>query len=731
MKAKDLNEVLDQYLVKDYNKYYLVKCPECGSPEAFMYKDNLNLIKCNRDNVCGAITNIEYENEVQDKGLRNVTEKKYDVELLKSQRAESKIITDFINYFEKNENYDSYINEIYRGLSTDAMKTIELIKTPESFQKFMDAKSLKIAPEMNKILKMNYYNLMIPVRNENGKIERIIFRSTKNNEKMTKAIQKNLVTEGVSARSFLSHNVEDSKNLFICESPIDAASIYEVNKEIGFISSLSTSITHDMQKYIRDNVLFLSAKESIVLAFDNDIAGDKAAEKVKAILNEIGVPKDIVAKINLGIYNDPNEALQKNREEFTKMVNDSMKTENNELNEEVGNDVLLVEIDYNKLKLEGSLLKYVDEKKGINRPINREDIKLFPESTLKFMRNDMNEKDLKSIVAILKTDKAVKQIESELNKFDETDTMKDFLDYTKDFPNYSQRNRMLLKSQNCTLVKSYNAWKSAGYFVTKGAKASNIFAPNQVKGVYNNEGVFRTLKSLTDQEMAIVKSNDIKIHIKTFYKLVPVFDISQTNIPKEEYPEYLKNTISLNQPTDQLTAIKNLATSLSLEIKVDNLNSAGGTYDHSNKTITLNTLNNDSENVRVLLHELGHAVAFNQYENMNNIKFTVEEMEVHAEGIAYLTADYIGVDTLNESTKYISGYSYKDKELFNKHSDFIIKCSNYLTSKINEQVELKQELVNENKQAKEIEQLQQIENEHFEQVESKAVVMDSSPIPSH
>lgn len=104
-----------------------------------------------------------------------------------------------------------------------------------------------------------------------------------------------------------------TKPIFIVEGELDALSIIEVGGEAVGLGSTS-NIRKLVDKYLRDQ----KPAQPLVLALDNDTAGEKATEELESKLEELDIS---YYRLNVaGQYKDPNKALIEDREAFTKAV---------------------------------------------------------------------------------------------------------------------------------------------------------------------------------------------------------------------------------------------------------------------------------------------------------------------------------------------------------------------------------------------------------------------------
>ena len=104
-----------------------------------------------------------------------------------------------------------------------------------------------------------------------------------------------------------------NQSIFVVEGEIDALSVMEVGAVAVGLGS-----TSNIQKFI-DLVSHSELKCPLLLAFDNDIAGKNAQEKLAKKLKEKNISFKFASLVN-GDIKDPNAMLMKDRETFSKLV---------------------------------------------------------------------------------------------------------------------------------------------------------------------------------------------------------------------------------------------------------------------------------------------------------------------------------------------------------------------------------------------------------------------------
>lgn len=288
------------------------------------------------------------------------------------------------------------------------------------------------------------------------------------------------------------------------------------------------------------------------------------------------------------------------------------------------------------------------------------------------------------------------------------------LEFIQSFYQYSTRNRALIYVQNPDAIAlgSYTFFKKLGYPVRNGEHGIKIVAPNMVKTFTNAKGEEKLVKDATPDEKKKIKAGQLKTsqHIGGFNH-VTVFDVTQTDLPKEDYPKIFPNAhhdyhvsgdFDLNAVGQGLAAI---AKELKLSLVTNDEafwqkykgGAAKGFFAPNLNCIALNPRNTPTENVETLIHELTHATL--HYHGMEensilkklNIKKHEElqdfEKELQAELTGYLVAKANGIDTSEDSIRYIASWTDNGRKIeesrLYEFFDEISKLAAYFIDTIN------------------------------------------------
>jgi DNA primase len=154
------------------------------------------------------------------------------------------------------------------------------------------------------------------LRNKNNQITGMYFRSTINNKDQRHFYLKE------STGLYPNYPNPDTKKLIIAESIIDAASLLQIGAITSLYSILAAYGTNRLNDEMQAAIKELNHLQEIIFAFDNDEAGNKAAEKYSEEL-KILLPNIILSKIILP-NKDINETLQAHCDEqiFIDLLNE-------------------------------------------------------------------------------------------------------------------------------------------------------------------------------------------------------------------------------------------------------------------------------------------------------------------------------------------------------------------------------------------------------------------------
>lgn len=215
----------------------------------------------------------------------------------------------------------------------------------------------------------------------------------------------------------------------------------------------------------------------------------------------------------------------------------------------------------------------------------------------------------------------------------------DYLKSMSKFYHYSVNNCFLIAMQcpHASFVAGYKMWqKEFGRQVKKGEKAIRILAPMQKKYT----------ATVTNPDTGAEEQKELKY---TFYRAVPVFDLSQTE--GKDMPEIACKLTG----TDGAELIQRVISVSPVPVRFEAVpGSANGFYHHDGYIVVDEGLS-PSQTLKTLVHEIAHATIHckdGQQEEADR-----RTKEVQAESIAYTVCNFLGVDTSDYSFGYVAAWS--------------------------------------------------------------------------
>jgi len=271
-------------------------------------------------------------------------------------------------------------------------------------------------------------------------------------------------------------------------------------------------------------------------------------------------------------------------------------------------------------------------------------------------------------------DDASRMLEENITKiFDEnsgTANYNEFLRVMSRVPNYSTRNLLLIANQkpDAQIVMGYKEWQKLGRNVIKGETSLRILAPI-IKDVEKDK--VEGLKNATPVK-GEKDTNSNKVKMVVGFRLVPVFDVSQTDGKPLITPQMMAmKSLSDDEETSKLyNNFKEALNEKQLPVKEQNLSEdpqlhgAGGYFQREGHFIVINSdpevNENDSQKFDVLIHEYAHAKLHNKESELKNLPRGHKEAQ--AESVAFVVNHYYGRDTGDSSNGYIANWA-KDPKL--------------------------------------------------------------------
>ncbi|WP_247943702.1 PBECR4 domain-containing protein [Streptococcus oralis] len=238
-----------------------------------------------------------------------------------------------------------------------------------------------------------------------------------------------------------------------------------------------------------------------------------------------------------------------------------------------------------------------------------------------------------------------------IKEFLDSDKYKDYLTKMSQLNNYSNRNLRLILAQNpeARQVASFKQWKeNFGRYVKKGEKALRIFKP--------------MTKIKKDEKNQPILDKNGKPETVTFFGLVPVFDVSQTEGKEMPKAAEVKEQLTDLDYANLYRALMAIAKENDVSVRFEEMeNNKHGYYSVPENQIVLRSNEmNKAQIIKTFLHEMAHA-ELHHADNPQKENLTRSTAELQAESVAYVVSSYYGIDTSEYSFNYLSRWS-ADKE---------------------------------------------------------------------
>lgn len=219
---------------------------------------------------------------------------------------------------------------------------------------------------------------------------------------------------------------------------------------------------------------------------------------------------------------------------------------------------------------------------------------------------------------------------------------------------YSLGNQLLiaLQAPDARFVAGFHAWKDLGRRVRKGEHGIRILAPMPLRD--------------RDVESDASSNDEDRENMRTLFKSVAVFDVAQTEALPGREP------VALEPPSEPITGeshvhllapLERLAGELGYRVEQHRLDGAAdGWCDPEARQIVINVALPANARVRVLVHELAHALGVG-YADRGRAR-----AEVLVDCVTYVVLGSVGLDVSGETVPYIAGWG-EGGELDAVHND--------------------------------------------------------------
>jgi len=250
----------------------------------------------------------------------------------------------------------------------------------------------------------------------------------------------------------------------------------------------------------------------------------------------------------------------------------------------------------------------------------------------------------------------------------ESESFKEFLQFSAKFRRYSFGNTLLIWSQrpSATRLTGMKSWNSIGRHVKKGEKGIAIFAPLMKK----------VKKHDNEADAGIETEPDNKGERLVGFKAVYVWDIEQTD--GKPVPELKTEAPVMDGNSEVLFAMILQASPVPVEYE-DIKGSARGYYMPKEKRIVLSSRLKPEEKVKTLLHELAHHLSYSE-----TSEGFYSGLDRPAEEAAFMASAHFGLDS--------SGYSFPNVASWSQDAEKVLAAGNAMRKVALQLIEMVEEV---------------------------------------
>jgi antirestriction protein ArdC len=258
------------------------------------------------------------------------------------------------------------------------------------------------------------------------------------------------------------------------------------------------------------------------------------------------------------------------------------------------------------------------------------------------------------------TTKILAQLEDGVKSVFQSQTYQEYLKAMARFHKYSFGNIMLIAMQkpDATQVAGMTTWNQLGRTVRKGEHGIKILAPIITKHTVRNQLLDETGCPIVDVQTNVPVVEEQTMTVRRGYRTVSVFDISQTegdDLPslaqelQGRVPDYEKLKTALIQVAGCPVTFRKAT------------NGANGYYSPGLHRIVISNQLSELHSLKTLVHEIAHSrLHCRQGTDPGNKDRSTAEVE--AESVAFVTCQYLGLDSSDYSFSYLAGWS-SDEQL--------------------------------------------------------------------
>ena len=267
-----------------------------------------------------------------------------------------------------------------------------------------------------------------------------------------------------------------------------------------------------------------------------------------------------------------------------------------------------------------------------------------------------NRKDFedRKAAAIEKKQEVIDLLKETAEKYNKDPALQaEYLAFASSFYRYSPRNALLIFLQNpgATFTASFSDWKKKGYSVKRNEVGLDILQPTPLTYLKDRDK-WKPYSMCGKELQAQHKEGDVESKKVMAFSVAKTFDISQTTVPKEEYPEIFNMGYSSEKHKDILNALIAYGDSIGIKTNVEDLQSISlrGTYNPTNREIAISDKLEDTHALSTYIHELAHGILHN--DESKNVSKSTAQIELEADAFSIMLEKQCGIELTDARTRH-------------------------------------------------------------------------------
>lgn len=291
-------------------------------------------------------------------------------------------------------------------------------------------------------------------------------------------------------------------------------------------------------------------------------------------------------------------------------------------------------------------------------------------------KNGLVQHEVREVDASVQKDALREMVENIKEQYrQDPERIAEYIAFRSRFYNYSVRNCLLMAMQNpyAQFVASYTRFKQMGYMLRpeEYTKPMQILAGATTEYV-KVEGRLVDIKKAPPEIQIAVHKGDLETIKRTNFFPAYVYDISQTNCPREDIPKLFNMGRQGVEHAAFYETMKRISIDAGVPVKEESLRSIAlhGYYDRKAKDITINALLGGTAKATVMAHEFSHALLHQTSTDTKAVK------EFEAQALALTVMYKYGLPVDQSEHGYLADYfKAAEKEAQEKGTSFDLELS--------------------------------------------------------